>query len=172
MRYRVPIAILAIAFSALFVTTARAALITFEANLDGLQVAPPNASPGLGFGKFSLNDVTGAVNVLEGTYADLLGTSMTISINGPAAVGQNAATLISLTNDTFGATSGTFSGGGTLPMGNILDMIDGNTYVVVRSSFFPVGEIRGQILAVPEPATAAFLMVSGLLALRRSRRKT
>jgi hypothetical protein len=42
-------------------------------------------------------------------------------------------------------------------------MQSGSTYVNIHSSAFPGGEIRGQIVAVPEPGTMA-LGALGLLA--------
>ncbi|HEY2761049.1 MAG TPA: CHRD domain-containing protein [Pirellulales bacterium] len=140
--------------------TARAASLQFEAFLEGLQEVPPNVSPAFGFADLSLDSVTGAVTVNAGSnYSDLLGGSIGASLNGPAAPGSNAGVLLSLTLDNPGATTGTISGGGTLAAGNIADMIAGNTYINIRSQVFPSGEIRGQLLAVPEPST---LLLAGL----------
>lgn len=97
-----------------------------------------------------------------------------MTLNGPAAPGVNAGNLIVLTLDTPAATTGTFSGGGTLAAGNITDMKNQNTYINIRSQVFPSGEIRGQIFAVPEPPALALgtLGLCGLLtAARRMRLK-
>jgi hypothetical protein len=50
------------------------------------------------------------------------------------------------------------------------DLIDGLYYVNIHSTFRPGGEIRGQILLVPEPGTAVLLALGiiGLAARRRS----
>src|ERR1022692_661740 len=98
-----------------------AATHTLEANFDGLQVVSPNASPAFGLGDFTLNDVTGVFSVTTGTYQDLLGGATSVSLNGPASAGTNAAVLTALTLDTPGANTGTFSGGGTLSAGNVTD---------------------------------------------------
>jgi hypothetical protein len=50
------------------------------------------------------------------------------------------------------------------------DLINGLYYVNIHSSFAPGGEIRGQILLVPEPGTGALvaLGIMGLAVRRRS----
>ncbi len=50
-------------------------------------------------------------------------------------------------------------------------MLAGNAYVNIHNSFYPGGEIRGQLGPVPEPATM-FLLGSGLIGagIRRYRR--
>ena len=125
---------------------ASAVTLTFEANLDGLQVSPPNASPSFGFGSLTLDTVSGAVNIVTGTYQDLLGGATFVSLNGMAALGSNAGSLINLTLDTPGAATGTFSGSGTLGVMGIGGMQAGNTYLLIRSQVFPSGEIRGTII--------------------------
>jgi hypothetical protein len=131
---------------------------SFEANLDGLQEVPPNASPAFGLGDFSLSGTT--FSVTTGSYQDLL----------DAAPGVNGPVVFSLTLDSPGTTTGTFSGSGTLTAGQIADLNSGNLYVNIHSTVFPGGEIRGQLEPVPEPATMA-LMGAGSLALLAMRRR-
>jgi CHRD domain/PEP-CTERM motif len=134
--------------------TVRAASLQFEANLDGLQEVPPNASPAFGFADLTLDSITGAFSLNAGSsYSDLLGGATAATLNGPAAPGTNAAILSVLTLDSPGSMTGTISGSGTLAAGNIADMIAGNTYINIRSQVFPSGEIHGQLFAVPEPST-------------------
>jgi hypothetical protein len=152
---------------------ASAVTLTFEANFDGLQVSPPNASPAFGFGELTLDTVTGNVNVVTGTYQDLLGGASAVSLNGLASPGTNAVSLIPLTLDTPGAATGTFSGGGTLSGPNSLGMQAGDTYLLIRSSVFPGGEIRGQLfpLPVPEPASIVLTILGGLAMAACARRR-
>jgi hypothetical protein len=145
--------------------TASAAIENFEAYLDGLQVVSPNASPAFGAAALTLDTVSGAVAINSGTYQGLLGGASNVTFQGMAPPGINAGTLFGLTLDTPGATSGTFSGGGVLDVMGIGGMQAGNTYIVIRSSVFLGGEIRGQVLpAVPEPGSIV-LAVCGAIGL-------
>lgn len=153
--------------------SASAAVLNFDANLDGLQVSPPNASPAFGLAELSLDTTSGAVNVLSGSYSSLLGGSIAASLNGMAAPGSNAGVLIALTLDTPGSATGTFSGSGTLAPMAIAGMQAGNTYLLIRSQVFPSGEIRGQLFPAPtpEPNTCLLMAIAatGCTACRRRR---
>jgi hypothetical protein len=164
--------LVAVTLSLMATHTASAAVENFEAYLDGLQVVAPNASPAFGAAALTLDTVSGAVTINTGTYQDLLGGAINnVTLQGLAPPGINAGTLINLTLDTPGATSGTFSGGGVLDVMGIGGMQAGNTYILIRSQVFPGGEIRGQIVpAVPEPASIA-PVVCGLLGLAAGRRR-
>lgn len=60
---------------------------------------------------------------------------------------------------------------GPLPESNEAFLLSNRNYVNVHSNLYPGGEIRGQLIVVPEPATvAAVAMGLGLLAARRRRR--
>lgn len=145
---------------ALGLSTASADVFALQANLDGLQMVPPNASPAFGSLEATLNDVSGAFTITSGSYQDLLGGANQVFLNSGAA-GSNGPFIMSLTLDTPGAATGTFSGGGVLTAGQIADMIAGNTYVRVTSTVFPGGEIRGQLVVVPEPGS---MVLAGMAA--------
>ena len=149
--------------------TAAQAQLLFEANLDGLQEVPPNASPAFGSGDFTLSGTTLTLNG-GAAYSDLLGGATAVTLND-APPGMNGAIVLTLTLDTPGATAGTFSGSGSLTSGQITDLQAGNLYVNIRSQVFPSGEIRGQLSLVPEPSMMALasLGLLGLLALSRRR---
>jgi hypothetical protein len=155
------------------VSQAQAGTITFDANLDPFQEVPPHNTPGYGSADLTLDTGTGTVTITAGTgsYSDLLAGALNVRIQD-AAVGMNGATILSLTLDTPGNTSGTFSGSGAITSDQITDMEAGNTYINITDSVFPSGEIRGQILASsPEPASAALLCLGMVgLAIRRFRR--
>jgi hypothetical protein len=156
------------------ISTARADILTFGVVLDGFQEIPPNSNPGVGDAELTLDTSSGYVNIATngGSYQDLVGNSSAVSINGPAGYGTNAAVILALTLASPGTQSGLFSGNGTLSSANITAMINTNTYINIRSNVYPSGEIRGQIVLVPEPTSVALvcLGLSGLLIFRRRRK--
>jgi hypothetical protein len=141
--------------------------LEFAINLDGLQETPPVATPASGTGSLFLDDVTGNYTI-SGTFQDLIGTSNNAHIHGPAAVGAGPAGVIHGLTFDLGVTSGNYSNGAgltTFTAPQMADLINGLYYVNIHSTFAPGGEIRGQILLVPEPSTSALLGLGmGLLA--------
>jgi hypothetical protein len=154
-------------------STARANVWLLEASLDGLQETPPNASPAFGFFAGTLDDVSGAFTVTTGTYQDLLGGSTGVHLHGLAPPGTPAGIILGLTLDTPGAATGTFSGGGVLTAPQITGLLGGNTYINIHSQVFPGGEIRGQVMTVPEPGSIIMLATGAIavIALARRHRK-
>jgi hypothetical protein len=170
MRHIYLLRTLIVAFTGLFITHfASAATYSLDANLDPFQEVPPHNTPGYGSADFTLDTTAATLTINAGTglYADLLAGATVVRLQD-AAVGANGPTLGNFTLDTAGNTSGTFSSSvGTLTAGQITDILAGNTYVNIADSVFPSGEIRGQILTLPEPASMAVLGGAGLLAMRR-----
>jgi hypothetical protein len=73
-------------------------------------------------------------------------------------------TILTKTADTLhvtGAWDGT-EGNGTTLGAELGNLFLGGLYLNVHSDVFPGGEIRGQILAVPEPATFALVAIAML----------
>ena len=64
-----------------------------------------------------------------------------------------------------------YIGAVTVTSQQINDLEGGLWYVNFNSSSFPNGEIRGQIIPVPEPSALALLAVGGTLAALLRRRK-
>ncbi len=140
-----------------YVAAAHGTVLSFQANLDGLQEVPPNGSPAFGLMDATVNDVSGALAVTSGSYQDLLGGATSVTIND-AGPGTNGPILFVLTLDTPGANTGTFSGGGTLTAPQVADGVAGNLYVNIRSQVFPSGEIRGQLFELPTPEPGSIVM--------------
>jgi len=158
------------------VATANAADLFYVANLDAAQEAfhnddPPGAPDrsGSGIANFTLTD-TGTFSYTI-SYSGLSGNSSLAHIHGPAAPGVDAGVLFPLQGGTFGAPQGSFNGSVNLNQSQIDQLNSGLWYVNIHSTTFGVGEIRGQIAAVPEPGTIALVAAAGglMLALRRKR---
>jgi hypothetical protein len=154
------LAVATCAFS--FGSAAYASIHNFDANLDGLQMTPPNASPAFGFSSATLDDVSGTFTIVTGTYQDLLGGATGVQLFD-GAPGVPGTFVTGLTLDTPGAATGTFSGSTVLSAGQITDMLADNLYVRIGSSVYPGGEIRGQFIqAVPEPSSIVLVSVGGI----------
>ncbi|HKX46959.1 MAG TPA: CHRD domain-containing protein [Planctomycetota bacterium] len=139
---------------------------TFTFPIDGIQAG--TGSPGTGTVTVTLDSTTGIVTA-DGTFQGMWGNALGVHIHGPAAPGLHAPVKIVLTYT--GTTSGTIGGGGpqTDPMG-VQDMLAGLYYVMVHTSVVGGGELRGQIVAVPEatpygsgvnPANSLFSLSGG-----------
>jgi hypothetical protein len=141
---------------------------SFDANLDPFQEVPPHNTPGYGSADFTLSGTNLSIDVGTGVYADLLAGATVVRLQD-AAVGANGPTLFTFNLDTPGNTSGTFSGFGYLTASQVTDLQNGSLYVNIADSVYPGGEIRGQLLAAPEPTTVALLGTGllGLLVVRR-----
>ncbi|HXJ55197.1 MAG TPA: CHRD domain-containing protein [Verrucomicrobiae bacterium] len=136
-----------------------------------------------GSGTFLLT-LVGTTMTINGTFSGLSGNSTAAHIHGPSGPFPASASVIydftpgGLNLATLGSTSGGINGSFELvPKANgaytvaqqMADLNAGQWYVNVHSTTFGGGEIRGQILAVPEPSTwlLAGLGVASLLVLRR-----
>ena len=136
---------------------------TYEAFLSGLGETPANASPGSGIGIVTLNAAQTQITV-DLSFSGLLAPATASHIHGPGGVGTNAAVIFP------------FSGVPAATAGSIPEQVfaitptqvgylnSGYLYMNVHDSVFPGGEIRGQLLPVPEPSTLV-LFGLGLAAL-------
>jgi hypothetical protein len=153
-------------------SSASADVIQFLAEADGIQAA--TGSSGTATISVTLDDVTGLVTV-TGVYSGLGSNRIDQHIHGLAGPGGNAPVIVPLSGT--GTTSGTIFGSGTLPTPALIaGMIAGQTYFNLHTTTFGGGEIRGQVIAVPESsvliggAIATAMTAVGLTSVRRRRR--
>ena len=162
------------------------AVTIFQASLDGSQEVIPNSSTATGFATLSLNDARSRLEIsvaltgvdLDGlqtpgsTDDDVVGMHIhrgAAGTNGPVVFG-----FINPNSDTNGdlvvdAIAGTVVSGWDLTEGNgttladeLANLLDGGLYFNVHTTAIPSGEIRGQILQIPSPATFSLLLLGFL----------
>lgn len=166
--------------------TASAASV-FSTTLSGANANPPNASPGTGSVLLTLTGNTLDVSV---TFSSLTSDDTAAHIHCCAPVGSTSGVALPFTGFPTGVTSGTYSSAFDLTNSAVYDsgfltasggtaadaegalltaMNDGTAYVNIHTTNFPDGELRGQLAAVPEPATFFLggLALLGLASLRR-----
>lgn len=114
--------------------------------------APIGSQLGNGDGTLTLNannTVTYSI-----TFASLSGGINNAHIHGPSALGGPAAGVLIALAFTAGQTSGTLAGTtAALSAAGVTAMLGGNAYVNIHTLNNTSGEIRGQIVPVPEPST-------------------
>jgi hypothetical protein len=165
---------------------AKADQVVFVTTLTGSQEVPPNASPGIGSALVTLDTATNLLTI-NTSFAGLISPTVAAHIHCCTPPGANAmvATQVpSFPGFPLGVTTGTFlqtfdltlastynpafitANGGTVAGAQaafITGLLNGQTYLNIHTMTFPGGEIRGQLQAIPEPATL-LLMGTGLLA--------
>lgn len=131
-------AALGTALAALCAAAASAQTIVLKAELTGAQVVPPVTTPAMGTAWFIVDLATDTVT-FELTYDQLSAAETGAQIEGFAASGANGTVQFPL--GTGKHKTGTW----TYTPADEQSILDGMSYVVVQSSAFPAGEIRGQI---------------------------
>ncbi|MDX2109850.1 MAG: CHRD domain-containing protein [Verrucomicrobiota bacterium] len=155
-------------------------------NETGVVAGNPGAGGEVGAG-IVFDDVTRelTVNVAWGTangFTNLSGNASAGHIHGPTASAaptsftQSVGVLIGLdglAGWNNNASAGGITGVVTIPSNNVADLLAGKLYINVHTATNGGGEIRGNLIAVPEPssiAAIAGILVFGLALVRHRRR--
>jgi hypothetical protein len=129
--------------------------------------------------------LSGTTLTLNGSYSGITSAMTGGHIHGPGAPGTNAPVIYDLIalGILSGTTSGTYNGsfglipnpvGYTTTAQQLVDLNAGRWYLNIHDSNFGSGEIRGQILLIPEPSTLSLVALAtsaGAFTWWRRRRK-
>jgi len=184
--------------SVLFLTVAcfgRADIVEFD-------LSPPGSGVGIGlhpeneiipgFSNGSGNEIGSGIFLDTGTrmltlnfaygsafgFTDLTGPAFSWLLHGPSPVSETAPVIFNLqTFHTFAlhpAQGGSIVGTIALDSAQEADLLAGLNYINIYTPANMGGEIRGQLVVVPEPASVVLLLAAGGFALfwnwRRARR--
>ena len=175
--------------------SSQAAIINYSAVLSGPAESPVNNSPGTGSASVSYDNVTHILTV-NVTFSGLTGTTTASHIHCCTAAAFTGTAGVATETPTFGGfplgvTSGTYSNSYNLTLASSWNsafitanggttagaeaafaagLAANKTYLNIHSSTFGGGEIRGFLVATPEPATWGLIGVS-LLGLGAARRR-
>jgi hypothetical protein len=176
-----PTAVLLLFFS-LLVSNARAATLSYTVNMTGPNEFPANTSLGFGSGLISYDNTAHTLN-LGFSFQGLTGTTTASHIHAATTLPFTGTAGVATTTPTFaGFPLGVMNGSYT----NLLDltastswnpayitanggttagaeaalaaaMASGEAYLNIHTTSFPGGEIRGFLIAVPEPSAMALI---------------
>ncbi len=191
--------LLSLSIAVLGALSTQAAVFQYGVTLDGPSEFPANASPGTGSATVTYDDAAHSLSI-NLLFSGLTGTTTASHIHAATTVALTGTTGVATTTPTFagfplGVTSGTYvstldltqassynpayitGNGGTASTAEVAlasAMAAGKSYLNIHTTTFNGGEIRGFLVAVPEPTEtcAAVGAALGAFALyRRIRRQ-
>lgn len=171
---------------------AQSAIFVFAADMNGATEVPSNLSTASGFTHVTVDDTANTLQ-LDITYSSLTGGPPAAAhIHCCSAPGTNVGVAVGFPGFPT-TTSGTYShlfdlldstiytstflsgfGGGTAAGAEaalLKGFVDGTAYSNIHNATFPGGEIRGQLHAIPEPATWTLMILGFGLAGAAMRRR-
>lgn len=160
---------------------AAAAIKTYSFNMDASQEVPANASPAAGSVFMLVDDTLDQISFAF-TAFNLTGDAILAHIHAGMAGSSGAPVFDLLANaDAAGpvvigpvAIPFSFAAVGVDKSSSFADAINATPwgyYVNLHTTAYPGGEIRGQLAAVPEPATTALLLAGLALIGTQARRR-
>jgi hypothetical protein len=188
--------LLALASSAIILAQGtNASILEYQANLTGPGESPANGSPGTGFADFFYNNTAHTLS-LSVTFSGLTGTTTASHIHAATSAPFTGTAGVATTTPYFtgfpiGVTSGSYSitldltqsssynpsyitaNGGTTASAEIAltSAIAANeAYLNIHTTTFGGGEIRGFLVAVPEPTSLSLAALGGLALFLKKRR--
>jgi CHRD domain/PEP-CTERM motif len=178
--------------------SARATVFQYTASLNGAIEVPTNNSAGTGLAFVNYDDTAHTLQLMA-TFSGLSGTTTASHIHGPTPIpfGPASTAGVATTTPSFagfplGVTSGSFSNtldltqassynpafvtanGGTTATAEVAlanAIAQGRAYWNIHTSFAGGGEIRGYLIAVPEPSSIALIGLGAAVAVRAWNRR-
>ena len=164
--------LLPLTLAAALAPTLGSAQSTFQALLTGSGEFPINGSSATGFGTVVLSLDQTQITVNE-SWTGLSAPATGSHIHGPGGFGTNAGVLFPFAG-VPSATSGSIAQQVfSITPTQVGYLEAGYLYMNVHDAAFPGGEIRGQLVAVPEPGVATLLTLGlgGMAAMGYRRRR-
>ena len=136
-------------------------LFNLTSTIDGAQAyaGAGSGSPGTGMATVSYDDSTTLLG-WDISWGGLLGTETAMHFHGPASPGVNAGVMVNIS--AISGTSSPSVGSTTISTTQAAELLNDLWYINIHTDRDPGGEIRGQVLLIPEP-TSVILCLGGLV---------
>ena len=170
MSYRVSTSLLALLI-AMVAAPVHALPITFTATLSGDQEAPPVTTAASGTATLTLNEAQTRLEIMVTLSGlDLDGSQTLDAGDNVVAMHIGAGVAIDPVAGTVFSAWDLLEGNNTTLSEQLSALLQGNLYLNFHTPDHPGGELRGQIVRVPEPGSLLILGL-GLLGLAVTRRR-